>query len=55
MNLLSIVGAGPGAPDLLTVRALDRIQKAEILIWTDSLISPQIAALAPKKLPEDKN
>ncbi|ABX08391.1 precorrin-4 C(11)-methyltransferase [Prochlorococcus marinus] len=48
MNLLSIVGAGPGAPDLLTVRALDRIQKAEILIWTDSLISPQIAALAPK-------
>ena len=42
-----IVGAGPGAVDLLTVRALRAIEQAEVLIWTDSLVSPQLAALAP--------
>ena len=44
---VQIVGAGPGAPDLLTVRAQRAIEAAELLIWTDSLVAPQIAALAP--------
>ena len=47
MSKISIVGAGPGAPDLLTRRAEDRIAHADVLIWTDSLVSPQIADLAP--------
>ena len=47
MSMISIVGAGPGAPDLLTRRAEDRISHADVLIWTDSLVSPQIADLAP--------
>ena len=42
-----IVGAGPGAPDLMTIRATRAVEQAEVLIWTDSLVSPQIAALAP--------
>ena len=49
MNPVSIVGAGPGAIDLMTVRALDRIKQAEVLVWTDSLIPPQIASIAPKE------
>lgn len=42
-----IVGAGPGAPDLMTVRALRAVEAAEVLVWTDSLINPAVAALAP--------
>ncbi|QCH15743.1 precorrin-4 C(11)-methyltransferase [Synechococcus sp. CB0101] len=43
-----IVGAGPGAPDLLTLRAARAIEQAEVLIWTDSLVNPQLAAMAPE-------
>jgi precorrin-4/cobalt-precorrin-4 C11-methyltransferase len=46
---VQIVGAGPGAPDLLTLRAARAIEAAEVLVWTDSLVSPQIAALAPRE------
>lgn len=46
-NSVMIVGAGPGAPDLMTLRAARAVEQAEVLVWTDSLVSPQIAALAP--------
>ena len=49
MTTVSIVGAGPGAVELLTIRAAELIKKAEVLIWTDSLVSPQIVKLAPKE------
>ena len=42
-----IVGAGPGAPDLLTLRAARANEQSEVLIWTDSLVNPQLAAMAP--------
>ena len=46
MISISIVGVGPGAPDLLTLRAANRIKEAEVIVWTDSLISPEIISLA---------
>lgn len=44
---VAVVGAGPGAPDLLTVRACQRVRDAQVLVWADSLVSPAVAALAP--------
>ena len=45
MSPISIVGAGPGALDLMTIRAQERLKKADVLVWTDSLIPEQITNL----------
>lgn len=37
-----IVGAGPGDPDLLTVKAQKLLAKADTIVFADSLIPPQI-------------
>lgn len=43
--LISIVGAGPGDPELLTVKALRRIQEADYILH-DALVSEEILELA---------
>jgi uroporphyrin-III C-methyltransferase len=44
-HLISIVGAGPGDPELLTVKAIKRIQEADIILH-DALVSEEILNLA---------
>ena len=41
-GLVSFVGAGPGAADLLTLRAAKRIAEADIVIWAASLVHEDV-------------
>ncbi len=45
-GMVVFVGAGPGDPDLLTIRARAVIEQADMVIWADSLVHPGVAALA---------
>lgn len=46
-GLVSLVGAGPGDAELLTIKALKRIQNCD-LVLIDNLVSDEIKALIPK-------
>lgn len=45
-HLISIVGAGPGDPELLTVKALRRIQEADVILY-DALVGKELLDVAP--------
>jgi len=41
------IGAGPGAPDLITVRGRDLVQRCPVCLYAGSLVPREIVALAP--------
>ncbi len=42
------IGAGPGAPDLITVRGRDLIARAPVVLYAGSLVPKAVVAHAPK-------
>ncbi|MFT4005432.1 MAG: precorrin-4 C(11)-methyltransferase [Lacrimispora sp.] len=38
--MVHIVGAGPGAPDLITVRGKELLEQADVIIYAGSLVNP---------------
>ncbi|MEN0003963.1 MAG: uroporphyrinogen-III C-methyltransferase [Bacteroidota bacterium] len=48
---VSLVGAGPGDPDLLTIKAWKALQNADVVLY-DALASEELLALAPAHVPK---
>ncbi len=46
-GFVSLVGAGPGDPDLLTRKAVRRLAEADLVLY-DALVSTEVLSLAPR-------
>ena len=44
--MVNFVGAGPGAVDLITVRGMELLKKADVIIYAGSLVNPQLLTYA---------
>lgn len=46
--MVHFVGAGPGAVDLITVRGMELIKRADVIIYAGSLVNPKLLTYARK-------
>lgn len=46
MKKISFVGAGSGAPDLITIRGMNRLKEADVIIYAGSLVNPELLEYA---------
>jgi precorrin-4/cobalt-precorrin-4 C11-methyltransferase len=47
MSIVHFIGAGPGAPDLITVRGLRLIERCPVCLYAGSLVPEAVVAAAP--------
>jgi uroporphyrin-III C-methyltransferase len=47
---LTLVGAGPGDPELITIKAVKALETADIVLY-DALVSKEILDLIPSGIP----
>ena len=40
--MVHFVGAGPGAPDLITIRGKQYLEEADVIIYAGSLVNPKL-------------
>ena len=45
--MINFVGAGCGAPDLITVRGMRLLEKADVIIYAGSLVNPELLEYVP--------
>lgn len=48
MNKVYFIGAGPGDPDLITVKARNLLKKATVILYTGSLVPQEVLSWAPQ-------
>lgn len=48
MNKVYFIGAGPGDPDLITVKGQRIINESQVIVYAGSLVNPAVLAGAPK-------
>ncbi|MGD0818645.1 MAG: cobalt-precorrin-4/precorrin-4 C(11)-methyltransferase [Methanomassiliicoccales archaeon] len=53
MDLVYFVGAGPGDPDLITLKGMDLVMRADVLIYAGSLVNPVIVDRSPAEIKLD--
>ncbi|HNB03449.1 MAG TPA: SAM-dependent methyltransferase, partial [Methanoregulaceae archaeon] len=53
MPHIYFVGAGPGDPGLITVRGMDLLSRAEVLIFAGSLVNPELVARSSARIKLD--
>ena len=46
--MVHFVGAGPGAPDLITLRGAELLRRAGLIVYAGSLVNPALLEYAPK-------
>ena len=46
--MIRFVGAGPGAVDLITVRGMEYLKRADVVIYAGSLVNPALLEYAPQ-------